>query len=435
MDYSVIKTADKWLASEVLDCLPSMPDDLKTYVRVNLFDLDRVIFDHPGIRKFAKYSTLRDYFANNSDYQVVNIIDDWNGSATYQASFSSHMLQIDRFSDSLYVIGDVNSEKFLKEIMLSPCYTDDMLYALENKVNDFLHYFDGRNDEKAEKTMCTAARLLTKYIMPWKTLCVDVYTKLCWVANNGPQSCIDSNCLKYNLVAGIGNACDFDHVSPADINDIAIQIAVYFHTLGPKAQPRCNRFVSGMRKQCRTYELTDAVWRCWERGDTLAQLSNLVHPEKYGYCITDRKIRISDVNTINGYSIIQNVHSHIVLDSDELYDITEQMRFITADEIARYIRDDVCGRDIEFALSANDVGNLRNSNLSVIVTVDMNDGMNTKFVAVTEDRKTAYLLYTLKFESSNFLYGISLNAMPDHSRKIVSIKRSNVTEYIYKSGL
>lgn len=434
MDYSVIKT-DKWLTAEVLDCLPSMPSDLQGYVRFNIFDLDKVIFDHPGIRKFAKYNTLRDIFDHNPDYKVVDIINDWNGSATYQAVYNQIMTDIDNHADSLVKVGDVDPVKFLKTIVNSPSYTDEIMYELEDKVSEFLHYFDGREDEVSEKTMHTAAVLLTRYIMPWKVRCLDVYTKIEWMTNNGPQLAMNKDCLKYNLIAGIGNICELQHASPADINDIAIQIAVYFHMLGPKAQPRVNRFLLAMRKSCQSRELVDAVWRCWERDDTLSQMSNLVHPEKYGYCIKDKKIRISDLNTINGYSIIQNVHSHIVLDSDELFEITEQMRFITADEIARYIRDDVCGRDIEFSLSANDVGNLRNSNLSVIVTVDMNNGMNTKFVAVEEDRKTAYLLYKLKFQSSNFLYGISLNAMPDHSRKIISIKKSTVTEYIYKSGL
>ena len=90
MDYSVI-LQEKWLAAEVLDCLPSMPADLENYVRFNLFTIDKVIFDHPGIRKFAKYSTLRDYFDRNNAYKVVDIIDDWNGSATYQANYSRIM--------------------------------------------------------------------------------------------------------------------------------------------------------------------------------------------------------------------------------------------------------------------------------------------------------------------------------------------------------
>ena len=434
MDYSVIKT-DKWLTHEVLDCLPSMPGDLQSYVRFNLFDLDKVIYDHPGVRKFGKYSTLHDAFARNPDYQAYEVMNDWNGSATYQSVYNQIMMDIDSNADKLAKVGDVDPVKFLKTIMNSPSNTDEIMCELEDKVSEFLHYFDGRESPTADAIMHTAAMLLTRYIMPWKVRCLDVYTKICWLANNGPQSCMNTDCMKYNLIAGLGSICELQHVSPADINDIAIQVAVYFHMLGPKAQPRTNRFLAAMRKQCQSRELVDAIWRCWERGDTLNQLSDLVHPEKYGYCVTDRKVRISDVNTVNGYSIIQNVHSHIVLDSDELYDITEPMRFITADEIARYFKDDICGRDIEFALSANDVGNLRNSNLSTIVTVDLNNGMNTKFVAVTEDRKTAYLLFTLKFKSSTCVYGISLNAMPDHSRKIANIQKSTVNEYIYKSGL
>ena len=435
MDYSVI-LKEKWLAAEVLDCLPSLPIDLKNYVRFNIFDIDKAIFDHPGIRKFAKYNTLRDYFDQNNAYKVVDIIDDWNGSATYQANYSRIMRMIDRFDKDLPIIGDMDPVKFLKTVMNAPSYTDEIMYELEDKVSEFLHYFDGRDGEKAANVMNIAARLLTKHIMPWKVRCLDVYTKICWLNSNGPDSCVNSDCLKYNLVAGLGNICDMNHVSTADINDIAIQIAVYFHMLGPKAQPRVNRFLMGMRKQCQSRELVDGVWRCWERDDTLDQLSNMVYPEKYGYCNkTDKKIRIADLQTINGYSIIQNIHSHMVLDSDELYDMTEQLRFITPDEIARYIRDDVCGRDIEFALSANDIGNLRNTNLSIIVTVDINNSMATKFVAVSEDRKTNYLLYTLKFASSNCVYGISLNAMPDHSRKIITVKKRSVNDYIYKSGL
>ena len=434
MDYSVI-LKDKWLAAEVLDCLPSMPSDLENYVRFNLFTIDKVLFDHPGPRKFAKYNTLRDYFTRYMSYNVVDINDDLYYDATYQAKYSHIMLTIDRFSDELPTIGDVNPVKFLKNIMNSPSYTDQLMYDLEDKVSEFLHYFDGRYEEKAAKAMRVSAMLLTKYIMPWKVLCLDIYTKICWLNSNGPSSCVNNDCLKYNFVAGLSNICKMDHVSPADINDIAIQIAVYFHMLGPKAQPRVNRFLLAMRPQCQSRELVDAVWRCWERDDTLDQLSYMVYPEKYGYSVTDKKIRTTDMQTINGYSIIQNIHSHMVLDSDELYDVTEQLRFITPDEIARYIKDDVCGRDIEFALSANDIGNLRNTNLSIIVTVDINNNMATKFVAVSEDRKTNYLLYTLKFAKSNCVYGISLNAMPDHSRKIITIKKSSANDYIYKSGL
>ena len=434
MDYSVI-LKDKWLAAEVLDCLPSMPADLENYVRFNLFTIDKVLFDHPGPRKFAQYNTLRDYFARYMSYKVIDVNDDLYGAATYQAKYSHIMLMIDRFRDELPTIGDMNPVKFLKTVMNAPSYTDEIMYELEDKVSEFLHYFDGRDDEKATKTMRVSAMLLTQHIMPWKVRCLDVYTKICWLNSNGPDSCVNSDCLKYNFVAGLSNICRMDHVGPADINDIAIQIAVYFHMLGAKAQPRVNRFLLAMRPQCQSCELVDAVWRCWERDDTLDQLSYMVYPEKYGYSITDKKIRTSDMQTINGYSIIQNIHSHMVLDSDELYDVTEQLRFITPDEIARYIKDDVCGRDIEFALSANDIGNLRNTNLSIIVTVDINNSMATKFVAVSEDRKTNYLLYTLKFASSNCVYGISLNAMPDHSRKIITIKKSSVNDYIYKSGL
>lgn len=434
MDYSVI-LKDKWLAAEVLDCLPSMPADLENYVRFNLFTIDKILFDHPGPRKFAKYNTLRDYFARYMSYEVMDINDDWYGAATYQAKYSHIMLMIDRFSDDLPIIGDMNPVKFLKSIMNSPSYTDQIMYELEDRASEFLNYFDGRDDEKAAKAMRISAMLLTKHIMPWKVRCLDVYTKICWLNSNGPGSCVNSDCLKYNFVAGLSNICRMDYVGPADINDIAIQIAVYFHMLGPKAQPRVGRFLAAMRPQCQSRELVDAVWRCWERDDTLDQLSYMVYPEKYGYSITDKKIRTSDMQTINGYSIIQNIHSHMVLDSDELYDVTEKLRFITPDEIARYIKDDVCGRDIEFALSANDIGNLRNTNLSIIVTVDINNSMATKFVAVSEDRKTNYLLYTLKFASSNCVYGISLNAMPDHSRKIITIKKSSVNDYIYKSGL
>jgi hypothetical protein len=103
-------------------------------------------------------------------------------------------------------------------------------------------------------------------------------------------------------------------------------------------------------------------------------------------------------------------------------------------EIAAYQKDDICGPDIELHLDAVDIGTLRDTNLSVFVAVDMNNNMDTRYVALTMEDGEAFLLYTFKFEKAHKVYGISLKKYPDNSRKIITVNGRNVDSFLYKSG-
>ena len=427
MDYGFLSDCGIALLCDIVDCLPSMPGDLRQWVNYHITDpyFDMAIFK-TNKRRLSKYCTVLAPLQRVDDVTILS--DPQAHASNYQGRYSLYRYMIDDLKVSGGFAKFPDAYGWAKDVINSPSSDYESLYQLEEKIDYMLANLDG-----AKELQHRLAAFFTKDVMPWKARACDIYTSITWRANNGPEACVDSNYMLSDIVYGLSHIPSIKYLSVADVNDIAIQIAAYFHTIHPDKPPKINRFLCALEIPVQTTELVDAVWHCVENKDTIDCLSNLVYPEKYGYSSSDEKLKSTEVNTINGYSIIQNYHRNRVADKESLFNITNDLRFMNNAEIAAYQKDDICGPDIELHLDATDIGTLRDTNLSVFVAVDMNNNMDTRYVALNMDDE-AFLLYTFKFEKAHRVYGISLKKYPDNSRKIITVNGRNVDSFLYKSG-
>ena len=402
IDVTMIQTLPVENRKKLIDYIESMPDDVKTYLRI-MFQADHELVN--GTKKFHEYSTIRKFLENDRYHKSENVLMVKNpDESDFQKEYCNCAFLITNSPFPNQVV------RRLLSLLNAPSYDDETLIKLEVSLAELLESIESKS------TYLNASDLITRFLIPHKLAAYDALReaelKLSGKFNDHSQFMKSLNECIIKLTKSENSGMNHYHL----VNDIAAFIYIYFKKIGISDSygkyhlfSRFRGYLEYVKDEDFANEVEDALESLSAQNTSITDAISSIYDKKISDAVFDPSKEEAPVISNSENSVERGNYIFFFKDMtmffDNLSKLADHLSRLNEYEILNYFQDEAGNYGLKFYLSENDYGHLSSLDGFYFGTAYDKISKELQYIGYFKDQY--YLMFKV-VGKADVIYGISI---------------------------